>query len=74
MKSSLRKILSKILKMLLPRATSKAVESFIAQKGGKKEMMTGIAKDDTRLSQELFGFNKMNMDFISKVKQALLPY
>lgn len=37
---------------------SQAIESFIAQKGGKKELVAGVLKNDTMLSQELFGLKK----------------
>lgn len=41
----------------------KAIESFIAQKTGKKEVISGYIKNDTRLSQELFGLAKGEYGF-----------
>ncbi len=41
----------------------KAIESFISQKTGKKEVISGSLKSDTRLSQELFGLTKGEYGF-----------
>lgn len=48
----------KDLKSLLIQADDQAIEAFIAQKSGKKEMALGIIKNDTKISQELFGLKK----------------
>lgn len=48
----------KDIKAIALKNDSKAVESFIAQKTGKKENVLGVIKNDTRLSQELFGLTK----------------
>lgn len=48
----------KDLKTVVVADNTQSIESLIAQKGGKKEMALGIIKNDTRLSQELFGLRK----------------
>jgi hypothetical protein len=48
----------KDIKAIASGDDSKAIELFISQKVGKKENVTGIAKNDTHLSQELFGLKK----------------
>jgi hypothetical protein len=53
-----KKSFVKDLKAVALKDDTQAIESFIAQKGGKKEMAVGITKNDTMLSQELFGLKK----------------
>jgi hypothetical protein len=53
-----KKSFVKDLKAVALKGEAQTIESFIAQKGGKKEMVVGIVKDDTLLSQELFGLKK----------------
>ncbi|HLW73379.1 MAG TPA: peptidylprolyl isomerase [Candidatus Babeliales bacterium] len=58
MEKQFKKSFVKDLKTIAMKGDSSAVESFIAQKGGKKEIALGIIKNDTHLSQELFGLKK----------------
>jgi SurA N-terminal domain len=53
-----KKSFVKDLKAVVAKGDAQAIEAFIAQKGGKKEMVMGVAKNDTMLSQELFGLKK----------------
>lgn len=53
-----KKSFVKDLKAIATNGDSQTIESFIAQKGGKKEMAVGVIKNDTMLSQELFGLKK----------------
>lgn len=53
-----KKSFGKDLKAIIAQGDVQAIESLIAQKSGKKEMALGIIKNDTRLSQELFGLKK----------------
>jgi hypothetical protein len=53
-----KKSFVKDLKSVALKGDSQAVESFIAQKAGKKELAVGVIKNDTLLSQELFGLKK----------------
>lgn len=48
----------KDIKFIAMKNDSKAIEAFIAQKAGKKEIITGLIKNDTHMSQELFGLKK----------------
>jgi hypothetical protein len=58
MEKQFKKNFVKDLKDVAIKGDSQAIESFIAQKGGKKEMAVGVSKNDTVLSQELFGLKK----------------
>ena len=58
MEKQFKRSFVKDLKDLARKGDSQAIESFIAQKGGKKEMALGIIKNDTLISQELFGLKK----------------
>jgi hypothetical protein len=53
-----KKSFVKDLRVIITQDDVQAIESAIAQKTGKKEMALGIIKNDTRLSQELFGLKK----------------
>jgi hypothetical protein len=53
-----KKSFVKDLKAVAVKGDAQTIESFIAQKGGKKEMAVGIMRNDTMLSQELFGLKK----------------
>lgn len=53
----------KDIKAIVLSDDPKAIESFIAQKTGKKEVISGYIKNDTRLSQELFGLTKGEYGF-----------
>ena len=53
-----KKSFVKDLKAVAVKGDAQTIESFIAQKGGKKELAMGIFKNDTMLSQELFGLKK----------------
>jgi hypothetical protein len=53
-----KKSIVKDLKSIITQNNAQAVETFIAQKTGKKDMALGIIKNDTRLSQELFTLKK----------------
>jgi len=53
-----RKSFVKDLKTIISQGDVQAIEAVIAQKSGKKEMAMGIIKNDTHLSQELFGLKK----------------
>ena len=48
----------KDLKAVIAQDNTQAIEAFIAQKAGKKEIVPGVIKNDTRLSTELFGLDK----------------
>lgn len=50
-------------KNLMSQGDTKAIESFIAQKTGKKEMAVGLIKNDTRIAQELFALKKNEYGF-----------
>lgn len=52
-----KKSFAKDIKSLL-QGDQKAIESFIADKVGKKEVKNGIAKGESKLSQELFSLKK----------------
>ncbi len=58
MEKQFKKNFVKDLKAVALKGDSRQVESFIAQKAGKKEIALGIIKNDTLLSQELFGLKK----------------
>jgi hypothetical protein len=58
MEKQFKKSFAKDFKELISKGDMHELELFIAQKGGKKEIVTGIAKDDTQLSQELFALKK----------------
>lgn len=58
MEKQFKKNFVKDLKVLATKGDSQAIESLIAQKTGKKEMAVGIMKNDTLMSQELFGLKK----------------
>jgi hypothetical protein len=58
MEKQFKKNFVKDLKAVAMKGDVQAVESLIAQKGGKKEAVVGITKNDTMLSQELFGLKK----------------
>ena len=53
----------KDLKAIASGDDSKAIESFIAQKTGKREIIAGMTKNDTRLFQELSGLKKGEYGF-----------
>lgn len=53
-----KKSFVKDLKAIVAQADEQALTNLIAQKTGKKDMAMGIIKNDTRLSQELFGLKK----------------
>jgi hypothetical protein len=61
MEKQFKKNFVKDLKELAKKGES--IESFITQKGGKKDMALGIIKNDTRISQELFGLKKGEYGF-----------
>lgn len=48
----------KELKNIVVQGDTQAIEALIAQKTGKKDLAMGIIKNDTKLSQELFGLKK----------------
>ena len=48
----------KELKAVITQDDTQAIQALIAQKSGKKDLALGIIKNDTRLSQELFGLKK----------------
>jgi hypothetical protein len=58
-----KKSFVKDLKDLAKKGDVQALESFIEQKSGKRRMALGIAKDDTRISQELFGLKNGEYGF-----------
>lgn len=58
-----KKSFVKDLKDLVKKGDTQALESFIEQKGGKKKMTLGVLKNDTRISQELFGLKKGEYGF-----------
>jgi hypothetical protein len=53
-----KKSFIKDLKAIVAQGDEQALASLIAQRTGKKDMAIGIIKNDTRLSQELFGLKK----------------
>jgi len=53
-----KKQFAKDLKEILSKDDAQLIESFIAQKYGKKEVALGVIKNDTQLAQELFGLKK----------------
>lgn len=57
-----KKSFAKDIKALL-QGDQNAIESFIADKAGKKEVMSGISKDNSKLSQELFSLKKGEYTF-----------
>jgi hypothetical protein len=57
-----KKSFAKDIKALL-QGDQNAIESFIADKAGKKEVVSGITKDDSKLSQELFSLKKGQYSF-----------
>lgn len=71
MEKQFKKNFVKDLKAVAVKGDTQAIESLIAQKGGKKEAVMGITKNDTMLSQELFGLKKENMPFLWKMRQGL---
>lgn len=58
MEKQFKKSFVKDLKATVLQGDLQTVESFIAQKGGKKEISLGIIKNDTVFAQELFGLKK----------------
>ena len=58
MEKQFKKSFVKDLKTVALKGDVQAIESLIAQKGGKREAAAGIIKNDTTLSQELFGLKK----------------
>ncbi len=69
-----KKSFVKDLKAVATKGDTQTIESFIAQKGGKKEVSVGIMKNDTMLSQELFGLKKGEYAFFveNEVGMAVL--
>lgn len=53
-----KKSFVKDLKAIVASNDIQTVESLIAQKSAKKEAVVGVIKNDTQLSQELFGLQK----------------
>jgi hypothetical protein len=53
----------KDLKKIVTQDNTQAMESFIAEKSGKKEAIPNTAKDDTQLSQQLFSLKKGQYGF-----------
>lgn len=53
----------KDIKAIVMQGDAQGVESFIAQKAGKKEMVLGVIKNDTRLAQEIFSLKKGEYGF-----------
>lgn len=53
-----KKSFVKELKSIVTQGDAQAIEALIAKKTGKKDLAMGIIKNDTRLSQELFGLSK----------------
>ena len=58
MEKQFKKSFVKDLKTTAFKGDTQATEAFIAQKGGKKEVVSGVMRNDTMLSQELFGLKK----------------
>lgn len=63
MEKQFKKNFVKDLKAVQTSNDPRAIEAFIAEKAGKKELAMGIAKNDTRLSQQLFDLNKGEYGF-----------
>ncbi len=63
MEKQFKKVFVKDIKNIVTTDDAQAIESFISQKGGKKEMVVGLIKNDTRMSQELFGLKKNEYGF-----------
>ena len=63
MEKQFKKSFVKDLKAVALKGNVEAIESLIAQKAGKKEIALGIAKNDTLISQELFGLKKGEYGF-----------
>jgi len=74
----------KDIKEIAAQGDQKAIESFIVNNAGKKELITNFAKNDTRLSQELFSLKKGEYAFyienevgvvlmLSNIAQRYLP-
>lgn len=53
-----KKSFVKDLKAIVAQGDEQALTNLIAQRTGKKDMAMGIIKNDTRLSQELFGLKR----------------
>lgn len=58
MEKQFKKSFVKDLKAIALKGDLQTIESFIAQKGGKKEISLGNVKSDTVFAQELFGLKK----------------
>jgi len=58
-----KKTFIKDIKKVVTANDAQAIESFIAEKAGKKEMALGVIKNDTRISQELFSLKKGEYGF-----------
>jgi SurA-like protein/parvulin-like peptidyl-prolyl cis-trans isomerase-like protein len=58
-----KKSFVKDIKTIASQGDSAAIEAFIAQKAGKKEIVFNVMKDDDRLAQELFSLKKGEYGF-----------
>lgn len=58
-----KKQFAKDIKNLVTQGDVQAIEAFIAQKTGKKEMLVGMIKNDTHIAQELFSLKNGEYGF-----------
>jgi len=71
MEKQFKKSFVKDLKSIALQGDSKAIESLIAQKGGKKEISLGNIKDETVFAQELFGIKKGEYAFFVENEEGI---